>query len=362
MYSTEYYYKINLWLRSIKGIGRVSVRKALLAVNDPERVLLGGLEDLRELESVLERPGRFLINARDYNGLETAWTKAKTGCDAILGIWDPKYPQSLKALNDPPLTLHCKGNYQWLGESFSGVGMVGTRSPSDYGRQHSFELAKSISSRGKAVISGLAMGIDATAHLGALSGGGKTVAVLGCGVDVCYPKSNQKLYNQMLQSGLIISEYPAGTSPQSMHFPERNRIIAGLSNSCIVIEAAKKSGSLITAEMVMDLGRDVYALPGPIHSLKSAGCHWLIRDGAVPIVDEKTLLEDLGLRSLATQRENKPLETDQFPILDILSKEGALTLDMLHLKSGLPIGDIIAQLEALISENYVKSCGFLYHI
>lgn len=362
MHVTEQYFKLCLWLRSMKGIGRVSARKVLLSVGDPERLLQGGLEDLTALELILQRPARQLLNARDYSALHSSWTKASLACDAIVGIWDPLYPKSLKDLNDPPLMLYCKGNYQWLSAAFTGVGIVGTRSPSDYGRQHGFELAKVVSDKGATIISGLAMGIDASAHLGALAGGGKTVAVLGSGVDVCYPKFNQKLYNQMAHSGLLISEYPVGTTPQSMHFPERNRIIAGLSSSCIVIEAAKKSGSLITAEMVMDLGRDVYALPGPIHSMKSAGCHWLIRDGAIPIVDEKTLLEDLKLFHVYSPEKRKALDKTQFPVLETLAQEGALTLDLIHLKTGLPIGEIIGQLDYLISENYVKSCGFLYHI
>lgn len=358
----EMYYKLMLWLRSIKGIGRASTRKVIAQVNDPEKLILGGTNDLKDLELILERPARHLLNNRDIHGLDTQWKNATKGSDFVLGIWDKAYPMGLREISDPPLILHCKGNYQWLEEKFSGIGVVGTRSPSEYGRQYGFEIAKLLARKGATIVSGMAMGIDASAHLGALKGEGRTVAVLGTGIDICYPKFNQKLYAEIAQNGLLVSEYPAGASAQSMHFPERNRIIAGLSKSCIVIEAAKKSGSLITAEMVLDIGRDVYALPGPIHSSKSAGCHWLIRDGAHPIVDLETLLEDLDLldqSNIISENRKNALES---PIYELLRTEGALTIDMLHVKSGMPIGEIIEQLECLKSENYVKSCGFLYHI
>lgn len=358
----EMYYKLMLWLRQFKGIGRASVRKVIMRVNEPEKLILGGLEDLNELALILERPARMLLNNRDLYVLDNQWQNATKGSDYVLGIWNKTYPSALKEITDPPLVLHCKGEYSWLHEDFSGTAIVGTRSPSEYGREYGFEIAKLLSQKEETIVSGMAMGIDASAHMGALKGCGKTIAVLGTGVDVCYPKFNQKLYNEIANKGLVISEYPSGSSAHSIHFPERNRIIAGLSKACIVIEAAKKSGSLITAEMAMDLGRDVYALPGPIHSSKSAGCHWLIRDGAHPIVDLKTLLDDLNLSRTETRVQRVATSNFECQIYELLKSEGALTIDMIHAKSGLPIGEIIEQLERLKSENYVKSCGFLYHI
>lgn len=358
----QYFYQLMLWLMSIKGIGRATVRKVVDQVNDPEKVLYGGLEDIALLERVTGRPGRFLLNSRNFDYCEKVWLKAQSTSDYVLGIWDDAYPEALKQINDPPVVLHCRGNYQWLSAAFNGIGVVGTRSPSEYGRQYGFDLSAQIAKRGEAIISGMAMGIDAVAHLGALQAKGKTVAVLGCGVNICYPKYNSKLYQQLSKEGLIVSEYQADAPAQSMHFPERNRIIAGLSRSCLVIEAAKKSGSLITAEMVIDLGREVYALPGPLYSAKSAGCHWLMREGASPIVDLETLLSDLSLKTVNLGMQVERSKIAEHPIVSILAKEGALTLDMLHAKSGLPIQELIVILESLKSENYVKNSGFLYHI
>lgn len=191
---------------------------------------------------------------------------------------DVRYPEALKAISDPPPVLYVQGRSELLGSLC--LAMVGSRAATSYGKRSSFLLARSLASAGVAVVSGLALGIDSEAHRGALSVDGATIGVLGCGLDVVYPRQNSKLYDQLRNHGLLVTEYPLGTRPDGFRFPARNRIIAGLSRGVVVVEAARKSGSLITAEMATDEGRDIFAVPGQIDSVKSSGTHWLLQQGA----------------------------------------------------------------------------------
>lgn len=191
---------------------------------------------------------------------------------------DKEYPELLKTITDPPAVLYLQGRVDLLQSEC--VAMVGSRAATAYGKRSSFSLAEKLASAGLTVVSGLAMGIDGEAHRGALSVGGATIAVLGCGLDIVYPRQNKNLYEKIRKDGLLVSEYFLGTSPDSFRFPARNRIIAGLSRGVVVVEAAKKSGSLITAEMGLEEGREIFAVPGQIDSFKSGGTHWLLQQGA----------------------------------------------------------------------------------
>jgi DNA processing protein len=198
---------------------------------------------------------------------------------SILNPFEGPYPALLREISDPPLVLYAAGDLGRL--TLPAVGIVGARAATHYGREVCGEIASHLSQAGVCVVSGMARGIDAAAHAGALGNAGGTIAVLGSGVDLCYPKENAALWKRIGQEGLLLSEYRPGTVPLPAFFPVRNRIIAGMASGVVVVEAARRSGSLITARLANDFGRDVFAVPGSVRSESSQGCHALLRDGAI---------------------------------------------------------------------------------
>jgi DNA processing protein len=209
---------------------------------------------------------------------------------------DPDYPRLLLEIPDPPPLLYYRGEID-LAENQGRsptVAIVGTREPSDYGKRWTRKLAMALAEHGFTVVSGMAEGIDTQAHAAALEAGGRTLAIVGTGVDQVYPPRNRGLYQQILQQGAVLSEYPAGTQPNRVHFPRRNRIIAGLCRATLVMEAPSKSGALITAYVANEYGRDVYVLPGSLDNPKAIGCLGLVSRGAQLILNEGHLLEMLG--------------------------------------------------------------------
>jgi len=261
----------------------------------------------------------------------------------------PAFPSVLRDIPDSPVLLYCRGNLNWLDRP--AVAIVGSRAASDYGRRIAAGLAADLAAAGVAIVSGAAYGIDAAAHRGALAGGGGTIAVLGCGVDVIYPRTHAELFARIAANGLVLSEYPLGTSPDAFRFPARNRIISGLAKAVVVVEATEKSGSLITARLALDQGREVFAVPGRVDSLKSAGAHRLIQQGACLISNAADILEALswstshaaapqaGPMPELTETERRMLATlDVYP----------LDIDALVLASGLTVAEahgVLLQLE-----------------
>ena len=204
---------------------------------------------------------------------------------------DPEYSALLKEIPDPPPVIYAQGDFSLL--NTISVAVVGSRASTSYGRRVATTISRDLAVAGVSVVSGLALGIDAQAHEGALAGGGKTIAVLGCGLDVVYPWQNRKLYEKIKIDGLLVSDYPFGTKPDAFRFPARNRIISGVSRGVLVVEAAKKSGSLITAQLAVDFNRDVFAVPGQVDSVKSEGAHWLLQQGAKLVQSVEDVLEEL---------------------------------------------------------------------
>lgn len=204
----------------------------------------------------------------------------------------PDFPALLARAPDPPAALHVAGDPLLLWHP--SVAIVGSRSPSAAGTEHAFEFARALARAGFCIVSGMAAGIDAAAHRGALSVGGRTVAVLGCGVDVVYPPRNRELHAQICEQGAVVSEFPAGTPARRAHFPQRNRIVAALSLGTVVVEAALRSGALITARLAAEAGREVFALPGSIHNPMARGCHRLIREGASLIESPEEVVASLA--------------------------------------------------------------------
>jgi DNA processing protein len=250
---------------------------------------------------------------------------------------DSDYPQLLLEIPDPPPVLYYRGQIDLVRslDFRSAIAIVGTREPSEYGRRWTRKLSTTLAQQGFLVMSGLADGIDAEAHRSCLEAGGRTVAVLGTGVDIVYPSKNHRLYDQLLETGLVLSEYAAGTQPDRAHFPRRNRIVAGLSRAVLVIEAPMKSGALITANLANDYGRDVYALPGSLENAKSKGCLTLISKGAQIILGESELLEMIGTipaldHSIESQSVQRPLIDLAPELSEVLQAIGAIVQQSNH--------------------------------
>lgn len=245
----------------------------------------------------------------------------------IIDIDDSKYPQQLKELEkNAPKRLYCLGNISLLKKICCAV--VGSRKASGYGKWAAYNSGKKLAENGIVTVSGMAYGCDAAAHEGALDAGGDTIAVLGCGLDICYPSQNRQLRERIIKNGLLVSEYPLGTKPLSYHFPNRNRIISGLSKMVIVAEASLSSGSLITAEFALEQNREVAVFPGNITNIGCMGGNKLIQEGAYMIVSFNDLLENLGISEISDIQNSVTTEEER-SVIELLRKEGALSLDQI---------------------------------
>ena len=238
-----------------------------------------------------------------------------------------EYPASLSEINNSPKQLYYMGDISILKKRCAAV--VGSRNTNQYGRTTAVAIAGKLAEKDVAVISGMARGIDTCAHRGALDAGGSTVAVLGCGVDICYPEENSSLKKELEERGLILSEYPPGTMPMPYHFPQRNRIISGLSEVTVVVQARNSSGALITAELAAEQGREVCAVPGNIDSQYNLGNNKLIKDGARPITCPADVLEAMRLDVLDDETVRRLLSATEQLIFSMLSEGGEMTVDEL---------------------------------
>ncbi len=240
---------------------------------------------------------------------------------------DERYPPLLRSIPDPPERLYYMGDISLLRERC--VAVVGSRKASGYGRNIATRTGSALGAAGVCVVSGMARGIDSFAHEGALRAGGRTIAVLGTGVDVVYPAANRELRERIIREGLVISEYPPGYPVSKYTFPRRNRIISGLSESVVVIEAGIASGSLITAQLAAEQGRNVYAVPANINNTCAVGSNLLLRDGAMPLVIIDDLLRDMGIAAPAPEESGRKLAGDEKRVYDLLSDGGERTVDQI---------------------------------
>ncbi len=259
---------------------------------------------------------------------------------------DDRFPSFLKNIQDSPKALYCIGNIDLL--NMTSIAVVGARKCSEYGRQVALKIGNMLAQNGIVTVSGMAEGIDSFALLGALKEGGGTIAVLGQGVDICYPKSNKQLYEKILREGLVISEYPPGTEPKPFQFPKRNRIISAISRAVAVVEASSGSGSLITAEIAAEQGKEIIAVPGNINSTYSLGCNKLIADGANIMTVPEDILRIIGVDPKMQKEELLEMGEDEHIIYNLLKKEGELSLESLCKITGkepLKVSGIIAVME-----------------
>ncbi|MFC1819544.1 DNA-processing protein DprA [Thermodesulfobacteriota bacterium] len=302
-----------LALYMIPGLGNIAYKNLLDRFGDPERILQATLSELTNVEGIRKEVALDIVKKRYEGDPQKELRKTKSHGARLITYLDPAYPRALKEIYDPPMLLYVKGRD--IPDKTTFVAMVGSRNATHYGIKVAEKIGQGLARRGLGVVSGMARGIDSASHWGCLGGRGFTIAVLGTGIDIIYPASNKKLFQQITQKGAVISEFLLGTSPAPAHFPIRNRIISGLSRGVVVVEATKNSGSLITASMALEQGREVFAVPGSVNSFKSIGCHFLIKQGARLIENSDDIFEELGL--------NYPYmpKTDTFKENDILPKD-----------------------------------------
>ena len=278
----------------------------------------------------------------------------------VLRIDDADYPAHLRSIPDPPEKLYYSGDIGLI--RFPGIAVVGTRRSSPYGRWAARCIAKRVARCGVPVISGMAEGIDSAAHWGCMEEGTGTVAVFGTGVDICFPASNEKLYAKILESGLMLSEYEPGTIGYKSNFPQRNRIISGLSKSVIVVEGALKSGSMITARLALEQGRDVFAVPGNIDQPNSIGVNKLIADGAFPIMQLEGLESLLGIGEGRIARMIASFSDEEKIVIGSVLEAPGISAEEIALKSGMPLRNCSLLASALELKGFIRTEGSRLYI
>ncbi|TFH34821.1 MAG: DNA-protecting protein DprA, partial [Anaerolineales bacterium] len=338
----------SFWLAfsHVPGVGSVRITRLLDAFGSLERAWHVDAQALRSA-GIGPKTTQSILRVRSELNLEDALARVHQLGVRIITLVSADYPEALRHIQGPPAWLFVKGGL--LESDRFAVAMVGTRRASAYGKAITEDLASELASMGLTIISGLARGIDAIAHQAALSAEGRTLAVLGSGIDQIYPSEHRRLAGQICEHGALVSEYPPGTLPEGHHFPARNRIIAGLAMGVIVIEAAERSGALITADFAAEQGKDVFAVPGDINRKTSRGTNRLIQDGAHPLLAAVDVMEILNLRPFeigSSEQTDMPGDEVQVVLLKLLG-EAPAHIDVLYQKTGLPIHEIQAALSML---------------
>jgi DNA processing protein len=290
-----------LVLKSAAGIGDVTYKRLVERFGSPSEVLAAPESDLLKVEGVGPRICAGLRSAVPTPEMNLEVDRLNRNEARFIPILDGDYPEGVRQIHDPPPFIYVKGEFR--PEDRLAVAIVGSRRCTEYGRGAAFRLAWDLASRGFTVVSGLARGIDTAAHQGALEAGGRTIGVLGCGLDVGYPIESDRLKKSMEDRGVLVTEFPMGTGPDPVNFPKRNRLISGLSLGVVVVEAAERSGALITASFALEQGREVFAVPGPIGALTSRGTHHLIKQGAKLVDGVEDIIEELQVAARPSARE-----------------------------------------------------------
>ena len=297
-----------LLLLSIPGIGGGKVRQLLSIFPTAEEIIRAPVKQLTRIDGVDTKTAQLLKSGYDERLVDEQLAKLdKAGVDCV-SIWDDEYPPLLKKTAAPPALLFYRGILPAVWPAMLGI--VGTRMPSTYGKTVTEKLTTQLVENGLDIVSGMARGVDTVAHTAAIKRGGRTYAVLGCGVDVVYPSENRKLYEQIQENGAVISEYFLGAKPDAVNFPRRNRIISGMSLGILVVEAGKKSGALITAEFALEQNREVFAVPGQITNHRSIGSNKLIQQGAKLVQTVDDILEEISPKLRSQRILERPLPPD----------------------------------------------------
>jgi len=332
------------WLRLtlIPGISGETQRKLLAAFGLPEAIFAAGRLEVR---SVIGDKADLLFDSDSTEAIEHSLAWASQPGQNIITLADAGYPPALLEIADPPSVLYVRGNPDLLHRR--GLAVVGSRNATPQGTQTAESFARHLAAHGLCIVSGLALGIDAAAHRGALAAPGETVAVIGTGADRIYPARNKDLAIAIAERGAIVSEFPLGTPAVAYNFPRRNRIISGLARGVLVVEAAPESGSLITARLAAEQGREVFAIPGSIHSPVARGCHKLIKQGAKLVETAQDILEELGnFAATLTPVAASPAASDESPILAALGHDPC-SLDDLVERTGQSADQLLSELLSL---------------
>ena len=345
-----------LALSLTRGLGGDGARRLLKEFGSPEAVLAASVSSLK---SVVKADVAAEISkgiADDQLTPTLAWLEDSN--NHIITLADSDYPQALLNITDPPLLFYVKGRLDLL--NHAALAVVGSRNATPQGINNAGAFAKSLSDAGLCVISGMAHGIDAAAHRGALQGRGSSIAVVGTGLDKVYPAANRDLAHALASQGALISEFPLGTPPLAGNFPRRNRIISGMSSGCLVVEAGLQSGSLITARLALEQGRDVFAIPGSIHAPQSKGCHALLKQGAKLVETAQDILEELGSSLPASLAYSPAAQCADSALLEQIGFD-PVDLDTLSARCSLTMAELSAMLLVLELEGRVSALpGGLY--
>lgn len=385
--------KFWVWLTEQNRLGGPARQALLEHFGSPEEVYYAEPGDLLQVEGITADQVQALEN-KSLDRAQSILEECARKDIFLLTAQDALYPQRLKNIYDPPLLLYGRGSMPLFDEE-AAVAVVGTRSCSPYGIRTAERFGFEMSKQGGLVVSGLARGIDAASQLGALRAGGLTAAVLGCGVDVVYPPENDRLYEDVAASGVLLSEYPPGAEPFGWHFPARNRILSGLCLATLVVEAPEKSGALITAATALEQGRDVFAIPGPLDAEGSVGCNRLIRDGAGLATESWDILREYqsryphklhpdgeklpplpkkseifypersknpkvassGLPIINVRRNAEGLTDDQIKVLRILDDKEPMLTDDIALRANVPVRRILSAVTMLEIDGYTRQEG-----
>ncbi len=345
----------------VKGIGAVRLQGLRDHFGDLAMAWQAPLDALMAAGLSEKLAGR-VVQVRSDIDLEKYLERVNNRGIEIITLDDVQYPTRLKEIDQPPPVLYLRGTL--ISEDNWAVAVVGTRRVSSYGRQVTEEISSFLAVNGVTVISGLARGVDAIAHQAALRAGGRTIAVLGCGVDRIYPPEHAQLAERIIANGAVLSDYAMGTPPDASNFPPRNRIISGLSMATVVVEAGETSGALITAQFAVDQGRDVFAVPGNILALQSKGTNKLIAQGAHPLLSVRDVLDVLNLTHNSAQRQSRsilPANETELKLMNVLTQE-PLHMDEIRIQTGLPIERVSSTLAMMELKGLVRQVGGMNYV
>jgi DNA processing protein len=355
-----------LALGRVKGLGGVGFKKLAASFADPTKAFYASAAELEQVEGLHRDVIDGITNFSGWVEIDDELSRVRAAGIEIVPFTSPDYPARLRMIADPPPFLYIKGAL--APEDDRTVAIVGSRIASDYGRRVARDLARGLASLGFTVASGMARGIDGVAHESALRAGGRTIAVLGSGVERPYPPEHEALYRSISENGAVVSELPVGTRPMAFNFPARNRLISGLSLGVVIVEATEKSGSLITAAMALEQGREVFAVPGEAGASRSRGAHQLIRQGAKLAETVDDIIEEIapqlarrGGAASAAARQLPPSAGEQTRKIFALLRDNSLQVDQVIERSGLPAAQVLEILLDLELKGFVRqSPGHLY--
>lgn len=341
--------EIKYWLGllNVKDIGPASIKRLLAVFKDPKKIFNASFSEICDVQDIREIQARNIKEFNDWDKIDKEILKIKKHDIRVITFDSNEYPESLRQIDSPPMLLYCKGTIN--PQDKYAIAIVGSRLMTEYGRRVAEKIASELASYGMTIVSGMAKGIDTAAHRGALKAGGRSLAVLGSGLDRPYPHENAELFKSLFKKGCVLSEFPMGTPPNKENFPRRNRIISGLSLGVLIVEATRESGSLITANYALEQNKEVFAIPGNITSKVSQGTNDLIKKGAKLVQEVKDILEELHphlitlngyvLKFISNSRpvNTEPIEMtdDEKKVFSVLGND-SVHIDNIARHTGLP--------------------------